>query len=68
MKNIDISFITINYNSSDLTIKLVNSIILQTIGLDFEIIIVDNASQNEDFQNLHNNLSQINQVKIIKIE
>ena len=66
MKNIDISFITINYNSSDLTIKLVNSIILQTIGLDFEIIIVDNASQNEDFQNLHNNLSQINQVKIIK--
>ena len=66
MKKIDISFITINYNSSDLTIKLVNSIISQTIGLDFEIIVVDNASQNEDFQKLHNNLSQINQVKIIK--
>ncbi|MCT7550737.1 glycosyltransferase [Aliarcobacter butzleri] len=66
MSKIDVSFITINYNSSNLTIKLVESIISQTIGLDYEIIVVDNASQNEDFQNLHNNLTQINQVKIIK--
>lgn len=66
MSKIDVSFITINYNSSNLTIKLVESIISQTIGLDYEIIVVDNASQNEDFQNLHNNLTKLNQVKIIK--
>ena len=65
MSKIDVSFITINYNSSNLTIKLVESIISQTIGLDYEIIVVDNASQNEDFQNLHNNLTKLNQVKII---
>ena len=66
MNKIEISFITINYNSSNLTIKLVDSIISQTVNLDFEIIVVDNASQNEDFQNLHNNLTKLNQVKIIK--
>ena len=45
MKNIDLSFITINYNSSILTIKLIESIISQTKDLCFEIIVVDNASE-----------------------
>ena len=66
MEKIEISFITINYNSSDLTIKLVDSIILQTVGLNFEIIIVDNSSKEEDFKNLYNNLGLTTQVKIIK--
>ena len=38
MKNIDVSFITINYNFSNLTVKLVESIISKTKDLDFEII------------------------------
>ncbi len=66
MKNIDLSFITINYNSSNLTIKLVDSIISQTINLDFEIIVVDNASKKEDFQNLCDSLNRFEQVKIIR--
>ena len=66
MNKIEISFITINYNSSNLTIKLVDSIISQTVNLDFEIIVVDNASQNEDFQNLCDSLNRFDQVKIIK--
>jgi GT2 family glycosyltransferase len=66
MEKIEISFITINYNSSDLTIKLVDSIILQTVGLNFEIIIVDNSSKEEDFKNLYNNLGLVTQVKIVK--
>ena len=66
MEKIEISFITINYNSSNLTIKLVDSIISQTVNLDFEIIVVDNASQNEDFQNLCDSLNRFDQVKIIK--
>lgn len=48
VKNIDISFITINYNSSILTIKLIESIVAQTKDLSFEIIIVDNASKKDD--------------------
>lgn len=66
MSKIDVSFITINYNSSNLTIKLVESIISQTIGLDFEIIVVDNASQKKDFKNLCDSLNKFEQVKIIK--
>ena len=66
MEKIEISFITFNYNSSDLTIKLVDSIILQTVGLNFEIIIVDNSSKEEDFKNLYNNLGLVTQVKIVK--
>ena len=45
MKNIDVSFITINYNSSNLTLKLVESIILNTVDLNFEVIIIDNSSE-----------------------
>lgn len=66
MKNIDISFITINYNSSDLTIKLIESIILKTQELEFEIIVVDNASENNDFNNLQDYVNSIKQVKIIR--
>jgi GT2 family glycosyltransferase len=66
MNKIDVSFITINYNSSDFTIKLVESIILKTIDLSFEIVVVDNSSKKEDFQNLYNNLNSIQQVKIIE--
>lgn len=66
MNKIEISFITINYNSSNLTIKLVKSIISQTLGLEFEIIVVDNASKKEDFQNLRDSLNKFEQVKIIK--
>ncbi|QEZ88617.1 glycosyltransferase, family 2 [Aliarcobacter cibarius] len=66
MKNIDVSFITINYNSSDLTIKLVESIILKTTDLNFEIIVVDNSSNEEDFEKLFSSLNSINQVNIVK--
>lgn len=66
MSKIDVSFITINYNSSDLTIKLAKSIISKTLDLNFEIVVVDNSSQKEDFQKLCNNLSSIQQVKILE--
>ncbi|MBK6547997.1 MAG: hypothetical protein IPG15_06115 [Arcobacter sp.] len=42
---VDISFITINYNSSQYTISLVESIIKNSSDILYEIIIVDNASK-----------------------
>ncbi|WP_428739272.1 glycosyltransferase family 2 protein [Sulfurimonas sp.] len=56
MKNIAISFITINYNSSDFTIELLKSIQKHTT-IPYEVIIVDNASRDDDFQNLNNYIS-----------
>ena len=50
MKKIDISFITINYNSSAHTIKLIKSIEQYTsLESIYEIIIVDNASTQQEF-------------------
>jgi len=48
-----ISVITINYNSSEFTIKLCESLKKYTdFSLDYEIIIVDNASKDTDVQKL----------------
>lgn len=65
--NIDISFITINYNSSHHTIALVQSIITHTLAdLTYEIIVVDNASELEDYTHLHDTIGLISQVSIIR--
>ena len=46
-----ISIITINYNGSKETLKLLESLKTQT-DQDFEVIVVDNASEEADFKNL----------------
>ncbi|MDX9744807.1 MAG: glycosyltransferase family 2 protein [Arcobacteraceae bacterium] len=64
-KNIDISFITINYNSSHYTIELIKSIQkFTTIG--YEIIIVDNASKEEDFKILEAFIVEFSNIKLIR--
>lgn len=46
----DVSFITINYNSSKETLELIESIKKMTsLQIDYEIIVVDNASNDEEF-------------------
>jgi len=52
---VKISIITINYNGSKETAKLLESLKDQT-DPDFEIIVVDNASEEADFANLQNQL------------
>ena len=66
VKNIDISFITINYNSSSFTIKLIESIISQTKDLCFEIIVVDNSSEKEELSSLKSFVKNINNITIIE--
>lgn len=61
-----ISIITVNYNSSEHTINMVNSIRSMTLpGLAYEIIIVDNASE-EDQYTLLLPLHSFPEVKIIR--
>lgn len=66
MTQIEVSFITINYNSSSHTIELVNSILLNTLDVSYEIIIVDNASEEKDFLSLRKYLESVDKVKIIR--
>lgn len=65
MKKVDISYITINYNSSNFTIDLIKSIEHYT-SLPYELIIVDNASNEDDFQTLVDFVSNRQNVKLLK--
>ena len=63
------SVIIINYNTSKLTLNALQSIEKKVIDLDkYEIIIVDNASEKEDFDALKNGLNSfgIGFVKLIR--
>lgn len=40
----DVSVIIVNYNTRKITINCIDSIFAQTSGLEFEVILVDNAS------------------------
>lgn len=40
----DVSVIIVNYNTKEITQKCVDSVFAQTVGVDFEVILVDNAS------------------------
>ena len=52
-----VSIITINYNSSEFTIKLVRSILANINSLsDYEIIIIDNASYEHEYKMLNSPL------------
>ena len=51
----DVAVILINYNSSQLSIDCINSIYEKTSReLNFQVIITDNCSENNDFENLKN--------------
>lgn len=50
MASCDISIIIVNYNTGDLAINCINSIREKTAGVTYEIIIVDNGSEDMSFQ------------------
>ena len=62
--NIDISFITINYNSSSYTIKLLKSI-KEFTALAYEVIVVDNNSKEDDFKILKDYCSSQKHIKLL---
>ena len=52
-KKFEIAVILINFNSSSYTINCVNSIIESTsVSTDFQIIVIDNCSEKEDYNKL----------------
>ncbi len=49
---VQVSVIIVNYNTFEYTYKCASSILEKTKGVSFEIVIVDNASENFDFEKL----------------
>ena len=62
-----VSIITINFNSSLFTLKLVDSILKHiSSGIEYEIIIIDNASEDRDYQALESKLPRSNKIKLLR--
>ena len=59
------SVIILNYNTAALTLQALHSVLEKTTNLEqFEFLIVDNASETEDFLILKKGLAEINSVKV----
>ncbi len=62
----DVSIIVINYQSSSYTLQCVQSILKNSVSaLSFEIIVIDNASDESDFEKL-NALEKYSQIKLFR--
>lgn len=60
---IDVSIIFVNYKTKDLTINAINSVIEKTEGIDYEIFVVDNASNDGSIEAIEQKFSNINIIK-----
>ena len=63
MSNIDVSIIFVNYKTKDLTINAINSVIEKTEGLEYEIFVVDNNSQDGSIEAIEKEFPNINIIK-----
>ena len=65
--SMQVSIITINYNSSKHTLKLIESIIKNiSSNVSYEIIITDNASHIDDYENLLNHKPDDERIRIFR--
>lgn len=63
----ELSIIILNYNTPQLTLNCINSIIKFTQNISYEIIVVDNASSPPYYQELSKSLIQISKnIKLIR--
>lgn len=60
---IDISIIFVNYKTKNLTINAINSVIEKTEGIDYEIFVVDNASNDGSIEAIEKEFPNINIIK-----
>ncbi|MBJ8445340.1 glycosyltransferase family 2 protein [Acinetobacter bereziniae] len=51
--DVDVSIIIVNYNTNDLVIQCINSVLLHTKNIEYEIIVVDNNSPDRKIERLN---------------
>ena len=67
-RDFDVAIILINYNSSDYTIKCINSIKSTSCNdLTYKIVVIDNASETDDFRKLADHVSANNNENSIQL-
>lgn len=67
-KKIGASVIIVTFNSSKVIKSCLSSIVEKTKDIEYEIIVVDNASQDETLKIVNSNFGSIDNLKIIKLE
>ena len=65
---LDLSIVTINYNTSQATLACVESILQKTTLSAYEIVVIDNGSEKKDFISLNQALEGLNdnRVKLVR--
>lgn len=61
-----LSIIILNYNTSQLTLSCINTIKKFTHNIFYEIIVVDNGSYKDDYNNLYNSIKEYKNIKLIR--
>jgi len=64
-KKLDLSIIVLSYNTKDLTVACLDSVIKNTSGIAYEIIVVDNNSADGSGQALKNLAEKQSKVKLV---
>ena len=59
----DVSIIFVNYKTKDLTINAIKSVFEKTQGIDFEIFVIDNNSQDGSIEAIEKEFPNINIIK-----
>lgn len=55
----DVSVIIVNYNTCELTLQCLSSVYKQTSGVDFEVIVIDNASKDNSVEKIRENFPEV---------
>ena len=58
-----VSVIIVNYNTKDLIQLCLTSVIKWTINIDYEIIVIDNASKDDSVNYIQNNFPTVKLIK-----
>ena len=59
----DVSIIIVNYNTRDLTLQCLRSVYEKTKNLEFEMIVVDNASSDDSVESIKKQFPQVRVVE-----
>lgn len=62
----ELSIIIVNYNTRKITQECIKSVVKNTNGIDYEIIVIDNASKDGSVKTLENLSLKIPNLKLIK--
>lgn len=68
LKKTDVSVIIVSYNTKDLTLGCIGSVIDSIKGVRYEIIVIDNASTDSSVTSIRKSQIQISKSKLIVIE